>query len=195
MDIAGSLLFLVLFLTIIVAPIFFVLYFIYKTVKERKIDRERLLYTIPWAMMLGVVFLALFYWAPVGPGPPEVCTMPAGMGCQKSDLTSSSDLLNITLVNGLQQNIVITNISCSKNSAQSEICDSNRCAGFSGDGVTVSNKGLFSALVACNDEIGNPIKFEPGDAFTGKINVEFYFQDEGSAAKRKMSGNIYVKAK
>ena len=149
---------------------------------------------IPWAMMLGLIGLGLLYLGMPGPGLTEVCTMPAGMSCPKSDLSSSSDLLNVTLVNGLKKNIVITNISCSKDSMQSEPCDSNRCAGFSGDGVTVPLGGSFNALVTCNDDKGKAMTIDQGDAYSGRINLEYYFQDEGSRAMRKIRGNLYIKA-
>ncbi len=63
---------------------------------------------------------------------------------------------------------------------------------FDGEGITVKLGQAVDFNVNCNDEKGNPIKFEQGDSFTGKINIEYYFNDEGPNAKRKITGNIYA---
>jgi hypothetical protein len=120
--------------------------------------------------------------------------MPAGIGCSMFYLSSETDKLNISLVSGLQKKIVVTGISCTKNQDQFEQCDAARCSGFSGDGVVVPGGISVYFVATCNDENGNPMKFEPGDDFSGKINIEYYFLDEGSGAKRRDSGNIYAKA-
>ncbi|MFH0818128.1 MAG: hypothetical protein V1909_05875 [Candidatus Micrarchaeota archaeon] len=115
--------------------------------------------------------------------PSELCTMPAGMTCSKSYLSSQTDTINVTLVNGLQKTIVITNISCSKNPSQFEPTKE----------TTVSLGSAASFTTTCNDDTGDLLKFEPGDLYSGKINVEYYFQDEGPGAKRKISGNVYAR--
>jgi hypothetical protein len=149
-------------------------------------------------ILLIVLAIAIGFFllnVPWGGSPPEVCTMPAGMVCTPAYFDfHQNGYMNITLVNNLQKTIIITSISCTKNSNQFEQCDATRCSNFSGDGVTVPLRSPFKALVACNDENGNPMKFEPGDSYNGKINVEYYFLDEGSEKKRTLSGNIYARA-
>ena len=191
-NIASLLFSAVLFLVIIVAPIVFVLYFIYRTIKNPKDGSKLLIHVIPWALIIGVIVLALLY-VPHYAEPYDVCTMPGGMTCSRFNLSPETDLLNVTLVNGLQKTIDITNVSCSKDLNQFEQCDAFRCSDFSGDGVTVRLGSAFKALVTCNDESGKPMSFEPGDSYNGKINVEYYFLDEGPSAKRKLSGNVYAR--
>ncbi len=48
--------------------------------------------------------------------------------------------------------------------------------------------------MSCNDENGKPMDFASGDVFSGKINIEYYFQGEGLSMKRRLIGNIYIKA-
>ncbi|MFH0817436.1 MAG: hypothetical protein V1909_02265, partial [Candidatus Micrarchaeota archaeon] len=131
-----------------------------------------------------------------GPEPPEVCTMPAGMACTQLHLSSQTDTINISLVNGLQKTIVVTNISCTKNPSQFEKCDSNICVSYDAGigGIKVPLGGVsFRVYTTCNDEFGKPMSFEPGDSYNGKINLEYYFLDEGPLAKRKISGNVYAR--
>ena len=97
-------------------------------------------------------------------------------------------------MNGLQKTIIITNMSCTKEPSQFEACDPVSCRGVDKNGLTVYLGQPAYFYVSCNDETGNPMKFEPGDEFSGKINVEYYFENEGPSTKRKLSGNIYVKA-
>lgn len=118
------------------------------------------------------------------PGAPEVCSMPAGMTCSKAYLSSETDTLNITLVNGLQKAIIITNMSCSKNYGHSEPVQEIEMATGQSDWF----------VMACSDENGKPMKFEQGDYYSGKINLEYYFFDEGPSAKRKIIGNLYTRA-
>ena len=116
--------------------------------------------------------------------PQHICAMPSGMTCSRSYLSSSSDFLNITIVNGLQKAIIITNVSCTKDRNQFEPVPEIE--------AEVGEAGEF--LISCNDDIGRPLTFESGDTYSGKINIGYYFQDENPGSKRKLSGYIYEKA-
>ncbi|MFH1448249.1 MAG: hypothetical protein ABIG39_05260 [Candidatus Micrarchaeota archaeon] len=138
-------------------------------------------------LILFLIFVLLIPCGPLSicePLPPDVCTMPAGMSCTKSYLPSETDNLEVTIVNGLQNTIVITNMSCSKNPNQIE--DIND--------VTMKLGESHEFITRCNDENGISIDLEQGEAFSGRINVQYYFEDEGPDNLRKISGNIYVKA-
>ncbi len=132
-----------------------------------------------------LVFVMFILYLPInGPMPPKVCTMPAGMNCRKFYLSSQTDRLNITLVNGLQKTIVITNMSCTKDSSQFEPFQETK--------MLLGQSASF--VMSCNDDTGKALTFEQGDTFSGKINIEYYFKDEGPGTKRKISGNVYVEA-
>ncbi|MFH0817219.1 MAG: hypothetical protein V1909_01145 [Candidatus Micrarchaeota archaeon] len=126
---------------------------------------------------------------------PEVCTMSAGMTCAKFWLHQETDKTDVLLVNRLQKEIIITNISCTKNPNQFEPCDSVRCKGFDAGigGVLVPLGASINASITCNDENGNAINFFSGDDFSGKVNAEYYFKEEGANALRKISGNVYAR--
>ena len=47
---------------------------------------------------------------------------------------------------------------------------------------------------SCNDESGKPIDFDESETFTGKINIQYYFKDEGPTNLRRIIGNIQVNA-
>ncbi|MFH0817371.1 MAG: hypothetical protein V1909_01935 [Candidatus Micrarchaeota archaeon] len=158
------------------------------SVKARRFEYVVLIVVL--VLLLG----ALIYLGGFSPTrAPELCQMQVGMTCSKSYLSVSTDTLDITLINGLAKSIIVTGISCTKNRDQIESCDSARCPGFSGDGVITPLRSSFKALITCNDEAGNPMKFELGDEFSGKINVEYYFRDEGPGTPKKHTGNIYIK--
>ena len=140
------------------------------------------------------VFVLVILYIPRTTLPSGPCSMPAGMICASSYLSSQTDRLNITLVNGLQKTIIIIGMSCTKDSNQFEPCEPVRCRGKDKIGITVPLGSSANFYVSCNDESGNPMKFEQGDAFSGKINVEYYSEDGGLSNPRKLSGNIYVKA-
>ncbi|MFH0817199.1 MAG: hypothetical protein V1909_01045 [Candidatus Micrarchaeota archaeon] len=119
--------------------------------------------------------------------PPEVCTMPAGMTCQKFYIYGETGYAAITLVNGLQKTIVVTNASCTKQAAQFEPCTSARCLDWvSTNNLVVPLGSSFKLNISCNDENGNPISFYSGDDFSGRINIQYYFLDEGPQNSRKI---------
>ncbi len=150
--------------------------------------RENMLGVI--IILLGVSLLILFVLflgdniALVTCSPPELCTMSAGMICSSFYLSSATETLEITLLNGMQKTIVITNLSCSKDPNQFEDVEDVSL------GLGKSQKFETS----CNDETGNPSEFDYKERYSGKINVQYYFQDEGPEKLRKLSGNIVVKA-
>jgi len=121
---------------------------------------------------------------PVG-GYREFCQMPAGMNCMKAYLSSQTDKLDITLNNGWPKDIVVTNISCTKNESQYEAIDA----------ILIPLGEFHSFTLTCNDENGSQINFEQGEAYGGKINVQYYLNDEGPSMFRLANGQITVKAK
>ncbi len=119
-----------------------------------------------------------------GPQETETCTMPAGMTCAKTVLSSDGGILQLTLANNLPKSIVVTSITCTKKPDQFVRLLN----------TTMESGQAYAFLLNCNGENGELLEFAPGDAFSGKINVEYYFADEGPINPRKLSGNIYVKA-
>ncbi len=168
------------------------------------------LMTYGWAILVIVIVLAaLLYLGIFNLNPPEVCTMPAGMSCPKSylragtapatattDCAAANGCMNATFVNGLQKTIVVTNVSITKNANSFDACTSAvRCINWvSGTGVTVPLGSQFSVMLPVTDENGVPMAISSGDAFSGKINIVYYFKDEGASATRKITGNVYAKA-
>ena len=115
--------------------------------------------------------------------PSAVCAMPAGMTCVNAYLSSETDTLNITLVNGLQKTIVITNMSCTKSISYSEPVHEIEMA--------LGQSSWF--VMACSDENGKLMKFEPTEDFSGRINIGYYSKNEGKNASRKISGDVYIR--
>ncbi len=167
------------------------------------------LMTYGWAILVIVIVLAsLLYLGIFNLNPPELCTMPAGMSCTNSYLragtapaTATTDCgtddgcMNATFVNGLQKTIVVTNVSVSRNLNSFDGCASAaRCTGFASGGVTVPLGTRFSVMLPVTDENGVPMAISSGDAFNGKINIVFYFKDEGASATRKITGNVFARA-
>jgi hypothetical protein len=150
------------------------------------------------ALCLAVVIsgLLMFLQAIITCSGPDVCTMPAGMSCTTAYLYAAGDNMSVTLVNGLQKTIVVTGIAATRaDKTHVEACGSAGaiCSGTATE-VTMalgqSNKfGLY-----LYDESGVRMFFTPGDGFSGKINVQYYFKDEGPGAVRTLSGNVYAKA-
>ena len=106
------------------------------------------------------------------------------MSCAKLSLSSETGNLNIALVNGLQKTIVITNMSCTKDPSQFEPIQETK----------MLNGQSVSFFITCNGENGKALTFDQGDAFSGKINLEYYFEEDGPGVKRKLIGFVFKKA-
>ncbi len=128
--------------------------------------------------LAGLFYLGVFDVSP----PPEVCVMPVGMNCVSSRL--AAERLDIELVSGFQKKIVITHLACTKKTDQQVEVEKQ----------TVSPGQKLSFSIPCRDESGNPMSFKQGDAYSGKINVQYYFEDEGPSMVRRVVGNVYAKA-
>ncbi|MFH0817280.1 MAG: hypothetical protein V1909_01465 [Candidatus Micrarchaeota archaeon] len=174
------------FLLIPIAVITFItsIFGLKSSLKEKKNKKSAFLLIFT----LFTVFLSISYgFVPIscnGLKPPEVCTMPAGMTCARATLTSDGAILQLTLINGLTKPIVVTSVTCTKKPDQF-IRLLN---------TTMENGQGYAFLLNCNGENGELLEFSPEDEFSGKINVEYYFADEGPNNLRKISGNVYVKA-
>ncbi len=119
--------------------------------------------------------------------PQEVCAMPAGMSCIDFYLSSETNILDITIVNGFQKPIVITNAVCSQDL-------SDYTSNWDYGEIELPSLGLQYLDLQCSDETGIPLDFDVDEPFTGRINIEYYFEEEGEEARRRISGNIYVVA-
>ena len=157
-----------------------------------EIKKNKLLLGIIILVVLGILLIpatvivlaGLLYIGIFNVPAPEVCTMPLGMACTEAHLSAEVDRLEITLENSLPKAIVITQMSCTKKPNQIE--DTQK--------TTMQVGQSQSFLIACNDENGKPINFEKGDAFSGNINLQYYFDAEGPTLMRRVVGNIYAKA-
>lgn len=136
-----------------------------------------------FAIIIGLaalLYLGVFNVSP----PPQVCTFPIGMQCASSHLSADTDKLEITVINGFQKPIIINQAGCAKTSSAMADVSQTR--------LTTAQRASFS--LSCADEAGNQINFQTGDQYSGKINLQYYFEAEGPSATRRMSGNIYAKA-
>ena len=151
------------------------------------------------AVLLAITFIifgmGMYSYCPLGPD--GECTMQVGMSCKKFSLASENGKLSLTLVNGLQKKIVVTGVSCTRMASQFEKCDIGRCLGYSENsgGVIIQMGESTELSPGCNNENGTPISFRKGDTFEGKLNVQYYFADEGSRSIRNMTGNVNIRAK
>ena len=169
------------------------------------------LMTYGWAILVIVIVLAaLLYLGIFNVKPPEVCTMPSGMTCTKNYLFAGTKptaaganpaageaRLEATLVNGLQKTIVVTNASCTKDPTKYEDCaaagTAARCGASAAGGATVPMGATLKINVTCLDDNGVQMGFSSGDEYNGKINLAYYFKDEGAGAIRRISGNFYTR--
>ncbi len=105
-------------------------------------------------------------------------------GCGDIRLSSSANQLEIKLTNNVQQPVVITNMSCTKNETQCEKIQD----------VRIGQQETKTILLNCKDETGKAIKFEQGELFSGRVYLAYYFENEGPTAVRISDGQILVKA-
>jgi len=101
---------------------------------------------------------------------------------------------------------VITGVACTKNQTNVLPCTggvggdysatANNCTAYDSTvgGSVVPLGATMSLKLKCTDENGNVLSITSGDAFSGKINIRYYFKDEGASSIRRLSGNIFVKA-
>jgi len=139
--------------------------------------------TIPLGLLLAISVLGAFF----GTGLAFNCT-PAigcqvdfgGLGC----ILSSSSTLNVLIKPSenffeiANSSIVITKLSCTMKKDQFEDIGPLRV----GIGEEVW------ANITCNDESGEPIRFNRMDPFCGYLNIEYYVEDEGPESKVQKSG-------
>ena len=158
----------------------------------KELKKNKLLLGIIILVVLGILLIpalvvllaGLLYLGIFNVSAPEVCTMPVGMACTEAHLLADGDKLEITLINGFQKPMVITQMSCSKKPSQLEDIQKTT--------MQVGQSKPF--LITCNDINGKPINFEKDDTFSGNINLQYYFESEGPTAMRRVVGNIYAKA-
>jgi hypothetical protein len=177
----GHLLFLLS--TTLTIPILFLAIFLLAT-KDFRTGGKFLAIGVILGTAIAFIWLMMYSRDWPSSMPPEVCTMPAGMSCAKAALDSDGGILQLTLISNLQKSIVVTSVTCTKKPDQL-IRLLN---------TTMENAQAYTFLLNCNGENGELLEFAQGDAFSGKINVEYYFEDEGPSNKRTITGNIYVKA-
>ncbi len=190
--IAGSFAFLGLFPTIIGLftfsfPLLVIGYFAIMRFRKgdkswRKLALAVLIYTL--------ITVLLLYLSDIHGYPPETCMMPAGINCQKTYL-STDGTMAVTLVNGLQKNIVVTGMACTQESDPTD---------FEAQDISASMGQAFSPEnpLTCYDLNGDSIveggALANGYEYSGKIYLKYYFVDEGSANIRTIVGTVTVKA-
>ncbi|MFH0818280.1 MAG: hypothetical protein V1909_06645, partial [Candidatus Micrarchaeota archaeon] len=150
---------------------------------------------IIFLIALIILFSLMDFFRPHGY--PEVCTMSAGMTCTKNYLFATNANMSVTLVNGLQKTIVVTGIAATKaNRTHVVTCgDAGAICSGAANNVTMALGQSNQFGLWLYDESGARImSFTPGEGFSGTINVEYYFKDEGPTKTRKLSGNVYARA-
>ncbi len=141
---------------------------------------------VVFLMIFGVVALAaMFYLGASTEKPPETCSMPVGVDCSSAYLDGNTNTLSLILENSLPKKIVVTGAACTK--SFNDYAESEETV------MGVGEKHAF--YLKCTDASGTPLSFEKDDRFTGRINIMYYFQEEGPDHKRRISGNLYAVAK
>jgi hypothetical protein len=115
-----------------------------------------------------------------------------GLQCNSWFLSATNDNVNITIMNGYQQTIIITNATC-------------QTQGFTGawtqydPPITIPMQE--KARITINnlyDASGSKLYFNNGDVFTGKsadvftgkCTVEFYFVSDGPSFTRRNTADV-----
>lgn len=122
--------------------------------------------------------------------------------CISWRLQSPNADLNVAIANGLDREVVVTRIACSKNP---ELFFG--CGTALGGRRTVCNQKDPSAKEAlmrpggenefslfCTDGEGNPVRLAKGGAYTGKINIEYYYVDDPSHSPIRLHGDLLEEA-
>ncbi|MFH1471189.1 MAG: hypothetical protein ABIF01_05555 [Candidatus Micrarchaeota archaeon] len=126
---------------------------------------------------------------------PEYCVMSDTFGCQSVWLSSEDNFLYFSLVNSYNP-LVVTYVSCSHDKTKLEKCDASSCRGYDSNrgGVSVQSSSTVGFKVICEDENGNPVKFERGDYYAGKLVIGYNYASEPTSAVRKTIGSITARA-
>jgi hypothetical protein len=132
--------------------------------------------------------------------PSGICTF-FDTPCLSWHISHPDANLSITIANGFDKPIVVTKISCSKSqnvfiscgeslpSGRQTVCDLKN---HSASSVKIRAGDSNEFLLPCTDENGQAIRVGKGDAYTGKINIEYSF--EGESQIGKLHGDIIQEA-
>jgi hypothetical protein len=151
------------------------------------------LMTYGWAILVIVIVLAaLLYLGVFNVQPPETCMFSPGLSCKTFYLPSGTDHLALTVVNGLQKPITVTDVSCSQQTTPSYTTFVAAKTANVGGEFTVVEADAVSCLSSA--VASTPIAFAAGDTYSGKVYLKYYFTSEGSTSPRVIQGTIYVKA-
>ncbi|MCX6777791.1 MAG: hypothetical protein NT157_02805 [Candidatus Micrarchaeota archaeon] len=121
--------------------------------------------------------------------PPEICTFSPGITCKTFYLKAAK--VNLTLTNGLQKPITITNATCTQQSDVGAMTWSPAFApvlavGVGGDAIVPA--------VDCRNGVGTPYtaaELPAGAGYSGKVCISYYFTAEGVTMPRIICGTGY----
>ncbi len=119
----------------------------------------------------------------------DICVFQPVLQCSSFKLSAVGDTTSITIMNGYQQEISITNATC-------------QTQGFGGMWTQYSTPITILAQQSAKltidnlyDGSGSKLYFNDGDIFSGKCVVEFYFVSEGPGRVRRNTADVRFTAK
>lgn len=149
------------------------------------------LMTYGWAILVIIIVLALLLYLGVfTPSLPEVCKSKApGWTCTRFRLTAGA-ALNFDLSPALRA-VTVTRAKCTQ---ETGIVTTGGSAWSGTTAIQPGNSATFSAIT-CHNSAGTAIaSFTTGEEYRGKVNIQYYYNDEGSAATRQEQFDLVVKA-
>jgi hypothetical protein len=123
----------------------------------------------------------LLFSRPTGGPTPDICMFQVGLQCSEFRLDASNDTVDLTIVNGYMQTINITNVSCQEHGDPTTWTNPN---------VVVLAQKSQKLNAQLFDVEGTKLYFEPGDTFTGKCVVVYYFTSEGPSMSRRNTADV-----
>ncbi|MBI4399599.1 hypothetical protein HY570_02520 [Candidatus Micrarchaeota archaeon] len=147
------------------------------------------LMTYGWAILVIILVLALLLYLGVfAPSTPEACRGPAGWTCSRTRLTT--DAVLTTAFSFPLRDVTITRLKCTQESG----VVTTGASAWSGSQVILRGDTV-SFTLTCHDTTGAAINsFVQGQEYRGRVNVQFYYNDEGSAATRQEKFELIAKA-
>jgi hypothetical protein len=119
---------------------------------------------------------------------PDLCLFQAGLQCTSFRLSAANDTVDLTIVNGYQQEIRITNATC-------QVQGLNGAWAQYSPPITISPQQSAKLTVDnIYDTDSSKMNFNPGDIFLGKCVVIYYYTSEGPSSIRRNTADVKLTA-
>jgi hypothetical protein len=146
------------------------------------------------ALAKGAVILlaaAIFYilaqfvfQPPPSPRSYDFCQFQVGLQCSSWRLSAYNNTVWFSIINGYQQEIKITSATCQAQGVM------GTWKQYSPPITILAQQSVKLTIDNLYDGAGNKMNFEPGDTFTGKCVVEYYFTSEGPKLTRRNTADV-----